>query len=163
MRYEKEYCCTGLKCLGLVPGEEVRIMEGVKLEVEPERVIVIREYPSYVPFSAGLAEFRVSPHPGSVSYPHTAEKHIVFAGDQCLSEIRHVKKDSVKNTAVIPERTFRHGTSAREWPQLHFDESAARQTVLLSAGIHGAHQMTSVLISYRIIRQQVAYCLNTCC
>ena len=45
MRYEKEYCCTGLKCLGLVPGEEVRIMEGVKLEVEPERVIVIREYP----------------------------------------------------------------------------------------------------------------------
>ena len=23
MRYEKEYCCTGLKCLGLVPGEEV--------------------------------------------------------------------------------------------------------------------------------------------
>ena len=48
MRYEKEYCCTGLKCLGLVPGVEVRIMEGVKLEVEPERVIVIREYPSYV-------------------------------------------------------------------------------------------------------------------
>lgn len=48
MRYEKEYCFTGLKCLGLVPGEEVRIMEGVKLEVEPERVIVIREYPSYV-------------------------------------------------------------------------------------------------------------------
>ena len=46
MREEKEYCCTGLKCLGLVPGEEVRIVEGVKLEVEPERVTVIREYPT---------------------------------------------------------------------------------------------------------------------
>ena len=45
---KKEYCCTGLIFLGLVPGEEVRILEGVKLEVEPERVIVIREYPSYV-------------------------------------------------------------------------------------------------------------------
>lgn len=35
---KKEYCCTGLIFLGLVPGEEVRILEGVKLEVEPERV-----------------------------------------------------------------------------------------------------------------------------
>ena len=45
---KKEYCCTGLKYLGLVPGEEVRILEGVNLEVEPERVTVIREYPTQV-------------------------------------------------------------------------------------------------------------------
>ncbi|MDY6335045.1 MAG: hypothetical protein SPL56_09610 [Lachnospiraceae bacterium] len=48
MKSEKEYCCTGFKCLGLVPGTEVRIMEGVKLEVEPERVTVVQEYPTQV-------------------------------------------------------------------------------------------------------------------
>ncbi len=43
-----EYCCIRLKDLGLVPGEEVKIIEGVKVEFEPERVTVIREYPEYV-------------------------------------------------------------------------------------------------------------------
>ena len=45
---EKEYCCIGLKHLGLVPGEEVKIIEGIQVEFEPEKVTVIKEYPQYV-------------------------------------------------------------------------------------------------------------------
>ncbi len=43
-----EYCCTSFKHIGLSPGEEVRIVEGVKLEMKPAKVTVVREYKAKV-------------------------------------------------------------------------------------------------------------------
>jgi len=65
---EPEYCCIRLKDLGLVPGEEVKIIAGIKAEFEPERVTVIKEYPQYVLLDM---EFKKS-----LFYPDLPPRHV---------------------------------------------------------------------------------------
>ena len=130
---------------------------------DPGGMSVDREYPSDISVSSCPAEFRISPYSGTISQSHAAKKHIVFTCCKVLSQVWHVEENSIKNTAVVSERAFRYGTSSGKRSELHLDKSAARKTVFICTCIHGTNKMTSVLIFYRIIRQQVAYCLNACC
>lgn len=61
MKQEKEYCCTGFKRLGLVPGEEVKILEGIRTELPPAKVTVAKEYPAWVQLDMEFVKSLYSP------------------------------------------------------------------------------------------------------
>ena len=81
-----------------------------------------------------------------------------------IDAIKSIFEESgIKNTAVISQRALGNGAPAGDRSELYLYQLAAYQAVLICSRIHSAYYISSVLVFYGIIIEQVSNRFDPCC